>query len=106
MPAVRQKFHLASCPDFQSRLSLRHRLNEEKIIRILREYEAGSKMAGVCRQHGIKAPTFYHCKPYSAGAAGGWSCAVAAPTTGCATLEPKYTALLIPIRIWKPCGIS
>jgi putative transposase len=36
--------------------------NEEQIITILREQEAGSATAEVCRRHGISEPTFYRWK--------------------------------------------
>jgi putative transposase len=38
------------------------RFSEEQIIGILREQEAGSKTADVCRQHGISEATFYKWK--------------------------------------------
>ena len=38
------------------------RFSEEQIISILREQEAGSKTAEVCRRHGISQPTFYNWK--------------------------------------------
>ena len=37
----------------------RGRFTEEQIIGVLREQEAGLKVAEVCRKHGISAPTFY-----------------------------------------------
>ena len=40
----------------------RSRLNEEQIIGILREQEAGLTTADVCRKHGISQPTFYAWK--------------------------------------------
>ncbi len=39
---------------------LRH--TEEQIIAILKEQEAGSKTADICRKHGISSATFYHWK--------------------------------------------
>ena len=38
------------------------RFNEEQIIAILREQEAGAKTADVCRKHGISSATFYKWK--------------------------------------------
>jgi putative transposase len=38
------------------------RFNEEQIIGILREQEAGSSTADVCRKHGISGATFYKWK--------------------------------------------
>jgi len=35
------------------------RFNEERIIAVLREHEAGAKTAEVCRRHGISDATFY-----------------------------------------------
>lgn len=35
------------------------RFNEEQIIGILKQSEAGAKTADLCRQHGISAATFY-----------------------------------------------
>jgi len=37
----------------------RSRFSEEQIIGILREQEAGMKVADVCRKHGISDATFY-----------------------------------------------
>ena len=38
------------------------RFNEEQIIGILREQEAGAATADVCRKHGISSATFYKWK--------------------------------------------
>lgn len=38
------------------------RFNEEQIIGILREQEAGTRTAEVCRKHGISGATFYKWK--------------------------------------------
>ena len=40
----------------------RSRFNEEQIIGILREQEAGAATADVCRKHGISSATFYKWK--------------------------------------------
>lgn len=40
----------------------RSRFTEEQIIAILREQEAGTKTADVCRRHGISDATFYNWK--------------------------------------------
>ena len=40
----------------------RSRFNEEQIIGILREQEAGVATADVCRKHGISGATFYKWK--------------------------------------------
>ena len=40
----------------------RSRFSEEQIIGILREQEAGSPTADVCRKHGISGATFYKWK--------------------------------------------
>jgi len=37
----------------------RSRFTEEKIIRILKESEAGAKTAELCRRHGVSRQTFY-----------------------------------------------
>ena len=38
------------------------RFSEEQIIKILKEKEAGVKLADVCRRHGISEPTYYAWK--------------------------------------------
>ena len=38
------------------------RFNEEQIIAILREQEAGGRTADVCRKHGVSSATFYKWK--------------------------------------------
>ena len=38
------------------------RFSEEQIIGLLKEAEAGRKVADVCREHGISEPTFYRWK--------------------------------------------
>ncbi len=38
------------------------RFSEEQIIGLLREAEAGRKVADLCREHGISEPTFYRWK--------------------------------------------
>lgn len=38
------------------------RFTEEQVIGILREQEAGTKTAEVCRKHGISGATFYKWK--------------------------------------------
>jgi putative transposase len=40
----------------------RSRFSEEQIIGVLKEHEAGSKTADVCRKHGISEATFYSWK--------------------------------------------
>lgn len=38
------------------------RFNEEQIIGILREQEAGIAVTELCRKHGVSSPTFYKWK--------------------------------------------
>lgn len=38
------------------------RFTETQILKILRQYEAGSKVADLCREHGISQGTFYNWK--------------------------------------------
>jgi putative transposase len=40
----------------------RSKFNEEQIIAILKEQEAGMATADVCRRHGISSATFYRWK--------------------------------------------
>ena len=40
----------------------RNRFSEEQIVAILREQEAGTATADVCRKHGISGTTFYKWK--------------------------------------------
>ena len=40
----------------------RSRFKDEQIIAILREQEAGSPTADVCRKHGVSSATFYKWK--------------------------------------------
>lgn len=40
----------------------RSRFSEEQIISILREQEAGSSTADVCRKHGVSSAAFYKWK--------------------------------------------
>jgi putative transposase len=35
------------------------RFTDEQIVGIVKEYEAGAKLAELCRQHGISPATFY-----------------------------------------------
>ena len=35
------------------------RFTDEQIIAIVREYEAGAKLAELCRRHGVSPATFY-----------------------------------------------
>ena len=37
----------------------RSRFNEEQIISILKEHEAGLGTADLCRKHGVSSATFY-----------------------------------------------
>ena len=41
---------------------MKKRFNEAQIIGILQEQEAGSKVADICRRHGISDATFYNWK--------------------------------------------
>jgi putative transposase len=41
---------------------MKKRFSEEQIIRILKEAEAGTQTADVCRIHGINQATFYRWK--------------------------------------------
>ena len=38
----------------------RGRFSEEQIIAVLKEADAGAKVAELCRKHGISAATFYN----------------------------------------------
>jgi len=41
---------------------MKKRFTEEQIIQVLKEQEAGTKTADICRRHGISAATFYKWK--------------------------------------------
>lgn len=41
---------------------MKSRFSEEQIIGVLKQHEAGVKTAGLCREHGISAATFYRWK--------------------------------------------
>jgi len=41
---------------------MKQRFSEEQIICILKQQQAGTTTAGLCRQHGISAATFYKWK--------------------------------------------
>ncbi len=41
---------------------MKKRFNEEQIIQILKEQEAGERTADICRRHGISQPSFYKWK--------------------------------------------
>lgn len=40
----------------------RTKFSESQIISILKEQDAGKKVADICREHGISQPTFYQWK--------------------------------------------
>lgn len=46
---------------------MRKRFTEEQIIAVLKDAEAGTKTAEICRQHGISDATFYKWKAKYAG---------------------------------------
>ncbi len=41
---------------------MKRRFTETQIIRVLKEAEAGSKIADLCRKHGISDATYYNWK--------------------------------------------
>jgi putative transposase len=46
---------------------VRKRYTEEQIIQVLREGEAGAKVADLCRKHGMSEATYYNWKAKYAG---------------------------------------
>src|SRR5215469_5921381 len=50
-----------SGPEGDGRMK-RSRYTEAQIIGILKEQEAGTSIAGLCRKHGMSDATFYTCK--------------------------------------------
>jgi putative transposase len=51
----------------KGRTMKRSRFSEEQIIALLREQEAGTPTAEVCRRHGVSTATFYKWKAKFAG---------------------------------------
>jgi putative transposase len=50
------------------------RFTDEQIIGIVKEYEAGAKLAELCRRHGVSPATFYKWRAkYGWPAPTGWS---------------------------------
>jgi putative transposase len=43
------------------------RFSEAQIVAMLREHEAGKKVADLCREHGVSQPTFYAWRSKYAG---------------------------------------
>ena len=48
----------------------RSRFTDEQIIGIVREYEAGAKLAELCRRHNVSLATFYKWRTKYGGMAG------------------------------------
>ena len=46
---------------------VRKKYTEEQIIAVLREGEAGAKVADLCRKYGMSDATYYNCKAKYAG---------------------------------------
>jgi putative transposase len=67
----------------------RGRFSEEQIVGILKEHEAGRKMAELAREHGVSEGTLYGCR-----ATGG-----AARTTRRRRLGPRPARLLPTLRV-------
>ncbi|ODT82512.1 MAG: hypothetical protein ABS76_07805 [Pelagibacterium sp. SCN 64-44] len=70
---------------------MRRRFNEEQIIAILKEQEAGLGTVDLCRKHGISSAIFYKWKAkYGPGGVGRWRRM---------TLEDENTRLIVAFSV-------
>jgi putative transposase len=73
----------------------RSTLSEERIVRLLKEVEAGAKVAETCRKHGISEPTYYVWKNKYAGMAVSQLRHLKDVEAGLARLERMYADLAL-----------
>src|SRR3712207_8002197 len=58
------------------------RFTDEQIIGIVKEYEAGAKLAELCRRHGVSTATFYKWRAKYGGVGGSGAEGLKAPEEG------------------------
>lgn len=71
------------------------KFSEEQIVRILKEIDAGAKVAETCRKHGVSEPTYYAWKAKYAGMEVSQLHRMKALEVECARLKKMYAELAL-----------